>query len=593
MSQFPKNHESIYFDKLVRSSKMESLLAFIYSAYNAEKKYPDNDVEYKNELTNRVFNAYNLFKITNNPNGAGTYTGSTSQFQSQYTIGHEMCIWYNGSLKLTPLAREVAENKITIRQYLDIIFLNYVQPVNYSNVHILYSILSYINQSGYFSIDKKEITTALGVPCTGDMVNAICHFLEGTDYFTFDDPVLKYNESLPIDGLIARCNINYIGKDGYQKAIDEGLINDEDKYIKYISSINGNKTDDISIIYKNIGGNNIIYYGTPGCGKSYYVNEFYNTMGNKVFRTVFHPEYSNADFVGQILPEPDPKDNKILRYNFHDGIFTTALKYALSNPSINVYLIIEEINRGNASSIFGEIFQLLDRDKIGDSIYSIKNDFIAKSLGKDSSFDIKIPSNLSLVGTMNTSDQNVYSLDTAFKRRWKLVKISNSFKDIDVFDSLSMAEKKEVEYKLRLSKLFIPGSSYTWRTFVERINVKISEKNKGYSIQSEDKELGVYFVSDNYLATNAKNNDKELIKAFGEKVLMYLWNDVVKTNPGKLFKAKAIDGSPINSLDNLLDEFERIPNGDTLNVFTDDIFNTKQDGQSLIEEARVGDPING
>lgn len=316
-------------------------------------------------------------------------------------------------------------------------------------------------------------------------------------------------------------------------------------------------------------------------------------MGNKVFRTVFHPEYSNADFVGQILPESDPKDNKILRYNFHDGIFTTALKYALSNPSINVYLIIEEINRGNASSIFGEIFQLLDRDKIGDSIYSIKNDFIAKSLGKDSSFDIKIPSNLSLVGTMNTSDQNVYSLDTAFKRRWKLVKIRNSFKDIDGFDSLSTAEKKEVEYKLRLSKLFIPGSSCTWRTFVERINVKISEKNKGYSIQSEDKELGVYFVSDNYLATNAKNNDKVLIKAFGEKVLMYLWNDVVKTNPEKLFKAKAIDGSPINSLDNLLDEFERIPNGDTLNVFADDIFNTKQDGKSLIEKARVGDSING
>lgn len=592
MSQFPKNHDAIYFDKLVRSSKMESVLSFIYAAFNAERKFPNDDSQYKTELTNRVFNGYNLFKITNNVNGAGTYTGSMSQFQSQYTIGHEMCIWYNNSLRLTPLARQVAENKITIRQYFDIIFLNYVQPVNAADIHILYSLLNYLKNNHCLTIDKKAISSILGVTCNGDMANAICHFLEGTDYFTFEDPFLKFNTEFPVDGLISRCNLSYVGKDGYQKAIDEGLVNDEEKYIKYISSITGTTSNEITSLYKNIGGSNIIYYGTPGCGKSYLVKETFDVSGNKVFRTVFHPEYSNADFVGQILPDLDPTCQDKIIYKFHDGIFTTALKFALSNPSVNVCLVIEEINRGNASSIFGEIFQLLDRDKIGDSIYSIKNDYIAKSLGKNSDFDIRIPSNLSLIGTMNTSDQNVFSLDTAFKRRWKLIKVRNTFNDIDSYNTLSASDKKTLSYKKKLSEMFVPGSSYTWREFVENVNLAISSKNKGYSIQSEDKEIGVYFVSDLYLAIKPNDVNADLIKAFDEKVLMYLWNDVVKMNPQKLFKSETSDGKPIHSLDNLLDEFEKIPNGDTLNVFANDLFSKKVDGQGLVSEA-VGDGSNG
>ena len=594
MSQFPRNHDAIYFDKLIRSSKMESVLSFIYAAFNADKKFPNDDSQYKTELTNRVLNAYNLFKITNNVNGAGTYTGSMSQFQSQYTIGHEMCIWYNNSLRLTPFARQVAENKITIRQYFDTIFLNYVQPVNNANIHILYLLLKYLKDNHCFELNKKIIPLISGVTCSGDMANAICHYLEGTDYFTFEDPVLKYNTEYPIDGLISRCNLDYIGRNGYQKAVSDGLVNDEEKYIKYISSITGTtKTNEIASLNKKIGGSNIIYYGTPGCGKSYLVKKSFDISGNKVFRTVFHPEYSNADFVGQILPDLKTTDSgDVVTYYFHDGIFTNALKFALSNPSVNVYLVIEEINRGNASSIFGEIFQLLDRDKVGDSIYSIKNDFIAKSMGKTPDFDISIPSNLSLIGTMNTSDQNVYSLDTAFKRRWKLVKVRNTFGDIDSYNTLSDSDKRKLYYKKKLSEMFVPGSSYTWREFVENVNSVIASKSKGYSIQSEDKEIGVYFVSDSYLSTKSNDINIDLIKSFGEKVLMYLWNDVVKMNPEKLFKPETNDGKPIRSLDNLLDEFEKIPNGDTLNIFANDLFSKKDNGQGLISEA-VGDGSNG
>lgn len=332
-------------------------------------------------------------------------------------------------------------------------------------------------------------------------------------------------------------------------------------------------------------GRNEIYYGTPGCGKSFFVDKIFNTKENKVFRTVFHPEYSNADFVGQILPQIDEEDSSKVVYKFKEGIFTQALKFAYYNPTISVYLIIEEINRGNASAIFGEIFQLLDRDDNKESKYGIHNELIATSLELNPYSEIKLPSNFSLIATMNTSDQNVYTLDTAFKRRWNLIKIRNSFKDIDNFASLPNYEKEEKQYKYDMAKSFIPGSAYTWRQFVEKVNAKISEKGKGYFIQSEDKEIGVYFISPSYLSSTPNNNNSLLIKKFGEKVLMYLWNDVVKTNPEKLFKMTTSLNAQINSLDNLLDEFESVPNGDTLSVFLGDLFplatsTTEQSGDS-------------
>lgn len=573
MSRFPKNHESIYFDKLIRSAKMQSVLSFIYAAYNADKKYPLDDVSYKQDLQERIVNAYKLFNI----GGAGTYSGSQSQFQSQYTIGHEMCIWYNSSLRLTQFAKKVAENELTIKQYFDRIFLNYVQPVKENNVHILYALLSYMKSNGVKTIQKDKIPMALGVECAGDMINAICHFMEGTDYFVFNDPVLEYASGLSIEQLIDKCNLTYVGKDGYLKAYEDFIKNDDEaNYIKYITSLKDENVVPLKMSQQRaIGGTNTIYYGTPGCGKSYYVDKLFDVEGNKVFRTVFHPEYSNADFVGQVMPDTKSDGSDKVIYKFRDGIFTTALKYALENPSINVILIIEEINRGNASAIFGEIFQLLDRNSRGDSIYSIKNAYIAKALSLDETTDIKIPSNLSLIGTMNTSDQNVYTLDTAFKRRWNMKKMRNSFRDIDNFNSLSDVDKKPFEYKYQLSKRYIPGSSYTWREFIERVNAKISEKGKGYFIQSEDKEVGVYFVSNSYLSQKPNDLNEDLIKNFAEKVLMYLWNDVVKTNPEKLFKMTSSTNTPINSLDNLLDEFETIPNGDTLSVFSGDLFPSK------------------
>lgn len=262
---------------------------------------------------------------------------------------------------------------------------------------------------------------------------------------------------------------------------------------------------------KETGAFNKIYYGVPGSGKSYTVNKIFNENEYKVVRTTFHPEYTNSDFIGQIIPKLHHLENgtSVVSYDFNEGPFTKALKYALSHESEKVVLIIEEINRGNASAIFGDIFQLLDRDKNGNSKYEINNETLIDYLNSDKEYNfslekIVIPSNLWLIGTMNTSDQNVFTLDTAFKRRWKMEYIPNVFETDDKYSEL-----------LRTAK--IPRTDITWEQFVTEINNKIA--NDDNAINSEDKQLGMYFVT-----LEEVQNEKE----FAEKILSYLWEDVAK-----------------------------------------------------------------
>lgn len=295
------------------------------------------------------------------------------------------------------------------------------------------------------------------------------------------------------------------------------------------------------------GGYNMIYYGTPGCGKSHTVDKKYSSDDGfekeLVHRVTFHPEYSNSDFVGQIIPKTE---NNQVKYEFQAGPFSIALLNSLKNPNKKVCLIIEEINRGNASAIFGDIFQLLDRDEFGRSVYEIDNETIKKYLSDN---DIKvekiyIPSNLWIVATMNTSDQNVFTLDTAFKRRWRMKRIPNKFNMNDKYDE-------------KLSKMYIPGSNYTWEDFVNIINKAII-KNNPTGLNSEDKQLGVYFVTENELSFEPLDNNQETIDKFIEKVLLYIWDDVAKIDPTLWF-------GDINSFNDLVDEFYNI----NLKIFKD------------------------
>ena len=233
------------------------------------------------------------------------------------------------------------------------------------------------------------------------------------------------------------------------------------------------------------GGKNTLLYGVPGSGKSWTIEHEYCHEGSAVERLVFHPDYTNADFVGQILPVVD--DEKQVTYEFTPGPFTVILGEAYRNPLREYILIIEEINRGNAPAIFGEVFQLLDRKiekqedddgfPIGTSEYGVTHKYMAEYIYGDPNHKVRIPSNLSIVGTMNTSDQNVFTLDTAFQRRWHMRLIENNFNNVR--PSLANAE--------------ILDTKVTWRRFCETVN-NIIVGNRSKMASAEDKRLGVYFV---------------------------------------------------------------------------------------------------
>lgn len=318
--------------------------------------------------------------------------------------------------------------------------------------------------------------------------------------------------------------------------IPEERIIQEAEHDKYLCNFDANTQTDLF---------NLIIYGTPGCGKSWYVkNELLKDYKiENVIRTTFYQDYTNTDFVGQIMPIVNGED---VTYKFNPGPFTLALRRAVEAPNEPVALVIEELNRGNAPSIFGDIFQLLDREN-GKSEYQITNVNIQKYLSDnipDMEFNcIMLPANLSIIATMNTSDQNVFTLDTAFKRRWEFKKLKNKF-------------KADHPYK----GLFVPGmENTTWEMFVDDINKFIEDSS---DLQSEDKQLGVFFVSEDLLCEDASNVTDELKEKFAYKVLEYLWDDVAKFERDNWFN------SNIKSLDKLVEEYVKSGR----EVFKDGIF---------------------
>ena len=278
-----------------------------------------------------------------------------------------------------------------------------------------------------------------------------------------------------------------------------------------------------------------IYYGAPGTGKSYKINEI--TKSTKNFtRTTFHPDSDYSTFVGCYKPTMEPtgtivdgKEQTKISYSYVAQAFLQAYIAAWKNTSEPYYLIIEEINRGNCSQIFGDLFQLLDRDENGMSSYGITPDkdianYLRKEFAKSEieNADIKngntmmLPSNLYILATMNTSDQSLFPIDSAFKRRW-------DWEYVPIED----AGKKHY-IKVRNKK-------YDWWTFIDTINNSID-----HITGSEDKKMGYWFVK-------PQNNDREITaKQFVGKVLFYLWNDVYKDYFDMsqcIFKIKKDDGT--------------------------------------------------
>ena len=339
---------------------------------------------------------------------------------------------------------------------------------------------------------------------------------------------------------------------------------------------------------KGVDSRQIIFFGTPGSGKSYKVNEL--IKGKKFHRTTFHPDSDYASFVGCYKPtmsrmkltmsrlnprclsenelkqklqeylaegdtypvhrfaaaypeiedvqpstrkewlasfdKTDAMDTEIkkgvacgkevlklinssyISYSFTPQVFTEAYVDAWKNPEEEVYLVIEEINRGNCAQIFGDLFQLLDRNSDGYSDYRVKadsdlRDYLYGLLGEGhngiKNGELCLPPNLRIFATMNTSDQSLFPMDSAFKRRWDWEYVPVDYSESESNFTITLGEEK-----------------YRWLEFLQTINQRIFK-----ATNSEDKQMGNFFIK-------AHVSESE----FKSKVMFYLWDEVCRDEYG-------------------------------------------------------------
>lgn len=286
---------------------------------------------------------------------------------------------------------------------------------------------------------------------------------------------------------------------------------------------------------------NRIIFGAPGTGKSFLLEEqarlLLGAKLNNLERVTFYSDYLYSDFVGTYKPVSD--DNGEAHYAFIPGPFLRVLLNASRDTSGTPHLlIVEEINRANAASVFGDMFQLLDRDSSGRSSYSLHPSedmikFIRKELNIKSNepYTLRIPSNMYIWCTMNSADQGVFPIDTAFKRRW-----SFEYLDVDCGSDAFSAE------------IIFPGeqSPVSWDSVRRGINNKLLQAGARIS---EDKLLGAFFLSPREIM----GDNKFFLSVFKSKVLMYLYEDAAKQVRRSFFEE-----SCANTYSQLCKNFDRI-----------------------------------
>lgn len=488
-------------------------------------------------------------------------------------------------------------------------------------------------ESSFAKLNEDQIVNILADKLTKERESPRGAQYFGFKYAQFLDShtsiISKILEKAGVENSIAAEIVK--GRGVFNRALEDGVVvkwycpNNFTQSVensKQTGSENGNAAADKNLVAVKFTPFQTIFYGVPGCGKSHTVDKIINsvianfnkgknsenqiTYDKQVIRTVFHPDYCNADFVGQIMPK---KKVDGIDYEFKPGPLATIIRKAYLNPSKPYFLIIEEINRGNASAIFGETFQLLDRYKNGKhssqedirnenydytegwSKYSINNDDLngyilhggeasvtEKEPGVEYDSDsseaqksaikipsiglhfstysgIRLPPNLSLYATMNTSDQNVFTLDNAFQRRWEMKLISIDLKNDDEYPD----EKAQYNQE-------IGDTGVKWGAFRDEINKIIMQSAEENGLSSmEDKRLGGWFITPKKNPEAGENAQPVITKkAFAEKVLKYLWDDAFK------FDRKSHFDNSYITLEDLINAFV---SGQDFNVFTDKAIN--------------------
>ena len=479
----------------------------------------------------------------------------------------------NDVFELTPLAEEIRLKKITIEEYAFILLTKQGVFIDGKYVCNLFSliaqrfeesatisdieILDYIKEKFEDAdIEKTRADIIVNALCTTGLIAKISkgvYVLSNTLYAEiFKD--FKEKSYLLSPSYIDKDD-SYIEYMGDMKYGVFDIIDNKNKDIyfrkypnlsKYIN-LNIDSMNKDNILQKPIKGPlQQIFYGAPGTGKSDTIFERTKDLPKEdVYRTTFHPDSDYASFVGSYKPKMNDRtvygaqgplrnsrgeeiSEPKITYTFSPQAFTNAYIRAWQTDE-PVFLIIEEINRGNCAQIFGDLFQLLDRDENGYSKYDIVpdsdlSDYIkgkledaAEKEGLTSHIKegkiLKLPNNLYIWATMNTSDQSLFPIDSAFKRRWE-------WKYIKIKKGIDKKTGAELDWKIKVS-----DESYDWWEFLKAINYKIDKMTS-----SADKQLGYFFCL-------ADGKGEISADTFVNKVAFYLWNDV--------FKDYAEDGSPL------------------------------------------------
>lgn len=286
--------------------------------------------------------------------------------------------------------------------------------------------------------------------------------------------------------------------------------------------------------YQSSFERNRILFGAPGTGKSFTLNrekDLLLTDGGEYERVTFHPDYSYANFVGTYKPVPckDSDGKDAITYSYVPGPFMRTYVKALQNSRTDApkpfLLVIEEINRANVAAVFGDVFQLLDRGDDEVSEYPIQasediKKYLAGELGgnPDDYAEIRIPDNMFIWATMNSADQGVFPMDTAFKRRW-------DFTYLGIDDSEAGIVGKKVVLGQGDYRRIVE-----WNTLRKAINNELLT----YKV-NEDKLMGPYFISRKNLPEGEMIDSAVFTRIFKNKVIMYLFDDAAKQKRITLF----------------------------------------------------------
>ena len=333
---------------------------------------------------------------------------------------------------------------------------------------VMSPILFYLDESSFYPINSKAIKTVRLLSLMLD--DEIKLSVDLNKYIESNEEYKKFLQKLS-DAVSSKLNIR-IFDEFCHWICDSKLGNYADNERKVVEIfpikeiLKGKKP------FKSNKKRNLIYFGAPGTGKSYNLNQdkdsLFEDFEKNYERITFHPDYSYANFVGTYKPVPE---NSSITYKYVPGPFMRILKKALNNPDKPYLLIIEEINRANVAAVFGDVFQLLDRNEENISDYDIATSEDMKSYINEDK--IVLPQNLFIWATMNSADQGVFPMDTAFKRRW-------DFKYFSINNNENLIENTHTT---------INGKEVNWNTLRKQINDELLS----YKI-NEDKLMGPFFA---------------------------------------------------------------------------------------------------